>query len=485
MQQPTVPTCSDAAVLANRVNSPRPASGAQPENSADAVPARRPRRRSGPALDRRQFVSGSLAASVAALGGGVQGNLGRVLAADSPNERLNLVSCGSSARAAANLAGCRSQNIIAIADVDSDLLSDALRLYKSAKPYKDFRVMLETEADKIDGVLVSTPDHTHAPAAAMALRMGKPTYCEKPLAHTVFETRLLSNLAKEKNVATQMGTQIHAGDNYRRVVELIQAGAIGPVTEAHAWAPADYSGGRFVPGKMVPENLDWDLWLGPAQPRPYSEGVHPFHWRRFWDYGTGGMGDFGCHYMDLVHWALNLRAPTRIRAEGPELDPISPPPWSIVHYDYPARGEQPPVKFTWYSGRRRPELLDSLRHADGQPVQWPAGQLFVGRDGMILSNYSHHLLLPEERFADYQRPEPTIPASVGHHQEWFDAIRRGTPTTCNFDYSGALTEAVVLGVVAYKSGQTLEWDSENFQITNLPDSQHLLSKEYRKGWELV
>ncbi len=435
-------------------------------------------------IDRRQFVSGSLAVSLAALGG-VQSAGAQAPRRRSPNERLNLVSCGVKNRAASNIAGCRSENIIATCDVDSFLLDESKRDLPHAKRYTDFRVMLEQEADQIDGVIVSTPDHTHVSAAAMAMQMGKAVYCEKPLAHTVFETRYLSDLAKEKNVATQMGIQIHAGDNYRRVVELIQAGAIGPVTEAHAWAPADYSGGRFILGKPVPDYLDWDLWLGPVPDRPYSEGLHPFYWRRFWDFGTGGMGDFGCHYMDLVHWALDLRAPTKVVAEGPELDPISPPSWCVVHYDYPARGDQPPVKFTWYSGRRRPAVLETLTHADGQPVSWPAGQLFVGRDGMILANYSQHLLLPEERFADYTRPEPTIPASIGHHQEWLQAIRTGSPTSCNFDYSGALTEAVVLGVVAYKAGQPLEWDSENLKISNSPESQHLISKEYRKGWELT
>ena len=219
--------------------------------------------------------------------------------------------------------------------------------------------MLEKEADKIDAVMVGTPDHTHAPAAAMALRLGKHVYCEKPLTHTVFEARTLANLAKEKKLVTQMGTQIHAGDNYRRVVELIKAGAIGKVTECHVWVTAKYSGGKFTTGTAAPAGLDWDLWLGPAPERPYSEGVHPFDWRKFWDYGTGALGDFGCHYMDLVHWALDLRAPTAVAAEGPPVDPVSSPEWCIAHYEYPARGEQPPVKL--HLVRQRQAAGDWLR----------------------------------------------------------------------------------------------------------------------------
>jgi predicted dehydrogenase len=434
-------------------------------------------------LSRRRFLSQSLAASTIALGG-VHVNLGRARAAQSPNERLNLVAVGATARAGANIAECRSENIIAIADVDSSLLEQGGATYTDAKLYRDFRVMLEKEADKIDGVLVGTPDHTHAPAAAMALRMGKPVYCEKPLAHTVYETRLLSDLAKANNLVTQMGTQIHAGSNYRRVVELIRGGAIGPVTEAHAWASADYSGGKFTTGTPTPANLDWDLWLGPAVARPYSEGVHPFNWRRFWDYGAGGLGDFGCHFMDLVHWALDLRAPTTVEARGPAVDPVSPPSWCIVDYEYPQRGELPPVKVTWYDGGKRPELLSQLKDAAGAPFDWSGGQLFVGRDGMLLSDYGRHVLLPTDQFVDFQRPEPTIPDSIGHHAEWLQAIRTGGPTTCNFDYSGALTEAVMLGVVAYRSGEKLQWDAANLKVKNSTAAQHLISKEYRKGWEL-
>jgi predicted dehydrogenase len=264
----------------------------------------------------------------------------------------------------------------------------------------------------------------------------------------------------------------------------VQSGAIGEVRVAHVWVGVDYSGRSLTTGTPVPKHLDWDLWQGPAPERPYSDGVHPHHWRWFWDYGTGGLGDFGCHYMDLVHWALKLRNPTRVSATGPKVDPISTTSGIVVEYQYPAREGLPPLKLTWYDGGKQPKLLADLKDNEGKPLKWGSGQLFVGAQGMILSNYGEHLLLPADKFADFKRPEPFIPASIGHHQEWIHAIKTGGSTTCNFDYSGALTEAVLLGVVAYRSGETLEWDSEKLKVSNSSRAQELIHKEYRKGWTL-
>jgi predicted dehydrogenase len=433
-------------------------------------------------LDRREFLGHSAALGALAVAWHV--NPGRAAESKSPNEKLNIAAVGTMNRAGANISGTDSENIVALCDVDANLLGRAAEKYPEARQYRDFRKMLEKEADGIDAVLVGTPDHCHAPAAAMALRLGKHVYCEKPLTHTVYEARKLAELARENNLVTQMGTQIHAGDNYRRVVELIQTAAIGDVREAHVWVPVDYSGAKFTTGTPTPGHLDWDLWLGPAPARPYSENVHPFHWRRFWEYGTGGLGDFGCHYMDLVHWALDLRHPTRVRAKGPELDPVSTPAWVIVDYDYPARGDLPPVHLTWYDGGKRPDVLATLKDGGGKPLDWKSGQLFIGSKGMILSNYSEHVLLPAEDFADFKRPEPFIPPSIGHHKEWLHAIRNGGETTCNFDYSGALTEAVLLGTVAYRSGREIEWDADKLKVTNAPEAQQFVHKEYRRGWTL-
>jgi predicted dehydrogenase len=281
-----------------------------------------------------------------------------------------------------------------------------------------------------------------------------------------------------------MGTQIHAGNNYRRVVELVERGAVGPIREVHVWASTVYTDGRFTTGTPAPGHVDWELFLGPAPQRPYSEGVHPFQWRKFWDYGTGTLGDFGCHYMDLAHWALKLRHPTSAQARGPAFDAVSTPAWCIVDYEYPARGELPPVKLTWYDSGRRPDMLKTLKDSRGNGLDWNGGQLFVGEKGMILSDYSRNLLLPVEQFADYQRPEPYIPDSIGHHAEWLRAIRSGGETTCNFDYSGALTEAVLLGTVAYRAGERVEWDAAPLKVTNSTRAQQWVHKEYRKGWTL-
>lgn len=440
-----------------------------------------------PSLNRRVFVKGSILGA-GAVAAGYFINPGVAAESKSPNERLNLACIGATNRAGANIQELKSQNIVAIADVDESLLEKGAAPYEGVRKYRDFRVMLEKEASKIDAVVVGTPDHTHAPAAAMALRMKKHVYCEKPLTHTVFEARTLANLARENKLVTQMGTQIHAGGNYRRVVELVQSGAIGAVREAHVWANAVYGGKKFTTGTKPPASVDWDLWLGPAPDRPYSDGVHPFHWRNFWDYGNGSLGDFGCHYLDLVHWALNLKAPTRVVTTGPERDPDSAPLWATAEYDYPARGKDPAVKVYWYDGGKQPaklaEWLATAKTADGKPLSWPAGQMFLGDRGMLISNYGEHRLLPQEKFADFKRPAPTIPDSIGHHNEWVQAIKTGGPTTCNFDYSGALTEAVLLGVAAYRSGQAIEWDAANLKVTNNPAAQQYIHKEYRRGWTL-
>jgi predicted dehydrogenase len=434
-------------------------------------------------LSRRRFLSTSAAASSAlALGAWV--NVAPAQQSKSPNEKLNLAAVGTTGRAGANMNELSYENFVCMADVDSDLLAKAAVKFSEARKYRDFRDMLEKEADKIDAVLVATADHTHAPAAAMALRLGKHTYCEKPLTHTVVEARTLSKLAKEKKLVTQMGNQIHAGDNYRRVVELVQAGSIGDVSEVHVWAGAVYTGAKFTTGTPAPKQLDWNLWLGPAPERPYSEGVHPFNWRKFWDYGTGTLGDFGCHYMDLPHWALDLRAPTAVTATGSPFDPVSCPEYCLATYEHPARGKRKALKLHWYDSGKRPELLSTLKHSRVKPETWNSGVLFVGSGGMLLSSYGEHFLFPEEKFADFKRPEQTIPKSIGHHREWTTAIRTGGPTTTNFDYAGALTEAVLLGTVAYRHGSRIDWDAENLKITNAPDAQKWLHKEYRKGWTL-
>ena len=435
------------------------------------------------AITRRQFTKRTLGALTTAA---LASPFPYIQTVRGANEKLNIAAIGTGNRAGANIAGVAHENLVAFADVDSQFLDQATQKYRGTKTYQDFRVMLEKESDKIDAVVVASPDHTHAPAAAMALRMGKHVYCEKPLTHTVHETRVLMDLAAKNKLVTQMGTQIHAGKNYREVVELIRAGAIGKVDRVHVWVNVshNYSDGSFAKPRPIPKHVNWDLWQGPAQERPYCDGIHPFNWRKFWDYGTGRLGDFGCHYLDLVHWALNLGHPSSVSASGPKLNSISPPSWLKVDYQYPQATTRPATQVTWYGGHK-PQILKGLKDAEGKAIDWGSGQLFVGSSGMILSNYSRHLVLRNDQATkEFDRPTPSIPRSIGHHREWTEAIRKGGRPSCNFDYAGKLTQAVLLGSVAFKAGKKLEWDGQAGSIKNLKGSGALLHKAYRPGWTL-
>lgn len=393
------------------------------------------------------------------------------------SEKLNIAVVGPGGRGEGNLAGVASENIVALCEVDMKRGGAAFQQFPQARAYRDFRRMLEKEEKNIDAVVVSTPDHTHAPAAALAMRMGKHCYCEKPLTHTVYEARVLAELARQHKLATQMGTQIHAGENYRRVVEIIQAGTIGQVDEVHVWVGKGWGGGeRPKETPPVPDTLDWDLWLGPAPQRPYHPCYVPFEWRRWWDFGNGTLGDMACHYMDLPFWALGLRHPSTCEAEGPPPHPETAPLGLVVRYEFPRPGQQP-LRLTWYDGNRIPGELYG-RKMPG------AGVYFVGRQGHLFADYGRYQLFPEDQFAGFQPPEPTIPRSVGHHREWIEACKSASPTTCNFDYSGALTEAVLLGVVAYRCGQKLQWDPQRLKAVNCPAADEFLHREYRHGWTL-
>jgi predicted dehydrogenase len=402
--------------------------------------------------------------------------------AKSPNEKLDVAVIGVSGQGGAQLhAAGEMENVVALCDVDEKHLAAAAQRYPKAKTYFDFRKMFDDMGGSIDAAMVSTPDHNHAPASGTAMRLGKHCYCEKPLTHSVYETRVLAEIAKQKKVVTQMGTQIHAGSNYRRVVELVQAGAIGPVTEVLVWCGKDWGGGTRPKAKPpVPKNLHWDQWIGPAPFRPYHPCYLPVEWRRWWDFGNGTLGDMACHIVDLVFWALKLRHPTSIEAVGPAVDPEGCPNKLTVHYEFPARGEMLPVKLTWCDGENRPALPENGRNI---PLGF-MGALFIGKEGMLLADYDSRKLYPEEKFRDFKEPAPTIPESLGHHKEFFQACKTGGPTTCNFDYSGALTEAVLLGTVAYRVGKKLLWDAPNLKATNCPEAERYLRPHYREGWTL-
>ena len=332
----------------------------------------------------------------------------------------------------------------------------------------------------IDAVVVSTPDHTHAAPGITAMRLGKHCYCEKPLTHCVQEARLMAEVAAENKVATQMGTQHHARNSPRRVVELIRSGAIGPVRECHAWIGGSRGGGdRPKETPPVPPHLKWDLWLGPRPYRPYHPSYAPYKWRFWWDFGTGETGNNGVHTLDLPFWALKLRHPTTIAAKGPPVHSEGSPCWMHVEQRFRARDDMPPVTLHFYHTKDGPPVL--ARH--GLPPS-ESGTLFVGKKGMLLAGFSSWKLYPEKDFADFRMPVPTISDSIGHHREWIHACKTGEATTCNFDYAGALTEMVLLGNVAYRVGKKLDWDPKSLKATNSPEADRFINETYRKGWTL-
>lgn len=399
----------------------------------------------------------------------------------SPNEKLNLAVIGVAHQGASDLSQLESENVVALCDVDATYLAAAAQKHPGAKTYSDFRRLLDQK--DIDAVLVATPDHTHAVATVAALKKGCHVYCEKPLTRTLSECRAVMETARKTKRVTQLGTQIHGGDNYRRVVELVRSGAIGAVGEAHVWVDATY-GAKDTPrtGVPVPAELAYDLWLGPVAERPYSPDYIPRTWRNWWAFGGGSLADFGCHFMDLPHWALDLRTPlTAEVVEGPPVRDEAVPPWLIVRYEYPSRMAQIPVVLTWYHGGRQPppEILPRELAA-----KWRSGVLFVGKTGQLLSDYGRHVLLPEKQFEGFVRPEPFIPNSIGHYKEWAQACKTGAVTTCNFDYSGALTEAVLLGNLAHRCRCKIEWDTKRLQARNCRQAEEFIQHRYRKGWKL-
>jgi predicted dehydrogenase len=398
----------------------------------------------------------------------------------SPNDKLNLGIIGVAGRGGENLQGVAGEHIVALCDVDANRLRAAASRHPKAKTYDDFRRLLEQP--DIDAVVVSTPDHTHAVCTVAALKSGRHVYCEKPLARTVSECRIVTDLARKMKRVTQLGTQIHAGGNYRRVVELVQSGAVGKVAEVHVWVASSYGGkDRPVDTPPVPAGLNYDLWLGPVESRPYHPDWVPFAWRNWWHFGGGSLADFGCHFMDLPHWALGLSHPEKVEViDGPPVHPESTPPWLIVRYTHPARADRPPVRLTWYHGGKYPAAL----LAPEQYQNWKSGVLFVGEKGMILANYSNRELLPEKDFKDFVPPKPFIKDSIGHHEEWIQAIKTGGTPTCHFDYSGPLAETALLGNVAYRAGRTLEWDWKRLRAKNCREAERFIQHQYRKGWKL-
>jgi predicted dehydrogenase len=430
-----------------------------------------------PQTNRRQFVK----CSTVVAGGYWLGSSSSVVRAASPNERLNIGAIGVGGRGAGDLAAVGHENIVAICDVDSQRLGTAGEKFSSAKKYSDYRQLLDQ--DDLDAVVVATPDHHHAPATVRALRRGLHVYCEKPLTHTVEEARLVAKLAADKGVATQMGTQNHEHPGYLRLVELLKKQVVGQVHEVHIITdrPGQYwKQGLAAPVERppVPQNLDWNLWLGPAAERPYNSAYVPFAWRGWWDFGCGAIGDMAIHLMDPAFWGLDLGGKVKVTSIGPPAHPASGPTWMITRFDFGPRGELDPCTVYWYEGQAQPPRDIAMK----LPMN---GSLYVGEKGRIAIEHDKHpQLLPEDQFADTSLPSPFLPKSPGHHQQWIDACKTGSPTGSNFGYAGPFTEIVLLGNVAYRVGQAIEYDPAEMKITNIAAANSFLKKDYRKGWEI-
>jgi predicted dehydrogenase len=466
-------------------------------------------------ISRRDFLGGAVAASTAftVVPRYVLGGAGHT----PPSEKVNIAVIGTGGQGLHNiraLFGQADAQIIAVCDVNEE--SDYSRFYykgtagrgpalkliekhnsdskagganKACASHVDFRKMLDKEK-AIDAVLVATPDHVHAIATMAAINNGKHVYCEKPLTHSVYETRKIVQAAREAKVATQMGNHGHSGEGIRMTVEWIRDGAIGDVREVHSWSNTGggWSDGRTARPKdtpPVPAGLDWELWLGPAKHRPYHIAYAPYNWRGWWDFGTGAHGDMACHNLDPAFWALELGHPLTVEATSSGINPETTPITSTLTYQFGARGNMPPVKVIWYGGGLmppRPEELEPGRELTGGGN----GILFVGDKGKIMCGGwgGTPRIIPETKMKAYETPAKTLARSNGHHRDWLDACKGGKPASSNFDCAGPMTEVILLGNVALRTGKKLTWDGANMKATNAPEADKYLRPEYQNGWTL-
>jgi predicted dehydrogenase len=452
-------------------------------------------------VSRRRFLhrSALAAATVQVVPAAVLGLHG----ATPPSERLNLAGIGVAGQGAQDLNQFKEHNLVALCDVDWAHAAGTFKQFPRAQKFKDYRKMLDA-VKEIDAVIVATPDHHHAFATLAALRLGKHVYCEKPLTHSVWEARRVAGAAREAKVATQMGNQGQASEEARRLAEMISDGAIGPVREVHVWTDRPSNGlfkeywpqavARPAETPPVPETTEWDLWLGPAPARPYHPAYAPFKWRGWWDFGTGALGDIGCHTFAPIFRALSLGPPLTVQASSTRVNEETYPLASMVTYEFAARGAAPPVRLIWHDGGLRPARPPELE--DGQRMP-DTGAMLVGDRGRILTQnvggrMPGYRLIPEARQREYGDPPRRLARSPGHYQEWIDACKGGAPAGSDFSFAGPLTEAVLLGNVALRLGlreemasTKLRWDPAAFRFTNSEVANRFLRREYRPGWSLA
>ena len=462
-------------------------------------------------LSRRKFLRSSTLAAAGILSFPY---IGRVLGA---NDKVNVACIGVGGKGSSDCddsAKCGA-NIVGLCDVDANTLAKKAEKYPDAQKFRDFRKMLDQMGKSIDAVTVSTPDHVHAIAAATAMRMGKHVYCQKPLTQTVYEARLLRKLAKDKKLATQMGNQGSAGSGLRRAVEIIQAGLIGPVRELHVWSnrPIWPQGLKRPEGSdPVPDNLDWDLWLGPAQFRPYKkETYHNFKWRGWTDFGTGALGDMACHTVNMPFRALNMGYPNLIECEetSQRFDETFPKT-SRIRFEFPERHGNPALKFWWYDGNPEDKEVKALRPHPDIVKDIIAMRGDLPRSGCLLIGDYGKIFAPDDYGAQFfftnggevglqpanirgkgenealKGIPQTIPRSPGHNQEWFDMITKGTPAYSNFDIAAFLTETILLGCISLRVGvgRKMEWDGPGMKSPNIKEAKQYVKREYRKGWSV-
>jgi predicted dehydrogenase len=453
---------------------------------------------SGRTLSRRSFISGA-----AALTGGLA--LGtRAFGARRPqaNDMLDVAVVGVGGQGAANIGNLlftNAVNIVALCDCDERQAAESFAKLPNARRYSDWRKLLDAEKS-IDAVLVATPDHNHAIISISAMRLGKHVYCEKPLAHSIWEARQMARVAAEMKVATQMGTQGHAYEGTRRAVEAIRAGLIGEVKELHVWT--DRPAGWWPQGvrrptdvQPVPAGLDWDVWLGPAQERPYHEAYVPFKWRGFWEFGTGAIGDMGIHNLDTAYWGLGLGIPTQVTVKDCSPGMMEPetketaPLWTITELKFPAQDGRPGVTMMWYDGGKLPP--DALFQGE-KLIGRDGGSLVIGSRGTLFTRTWHggqtegdmFVLLPRKQYEGVSMPAESVPRTPSHHHEWVDACRGRGKTLSEFGYASWLTESLLLGNVALRTGKAIEWDPSAMRVTNAPEAEAFVKPTFRNGWSL-
>ncbi len=446
-------------------------------------------------MTRRAFMKGSAAAGLAVAAAP------SIISAKNPNEKLNIAVVGVAGRGGANLNGVSSENIVALCDVNGKNLDKAAKRFPKAKTYVDWRKCLDQK--DIDAVVCSTTDHTHAFVNVWAMNRGKSVYCEKPLANSVEEARVVREtyLKNKDKIATQQGTQIHQSDNYRRFVELIRAGAIGTPKTARVWCNRMPKGGDYLPGvSPIPEHINWDLWIGPSPFHPYNPGYRGcLAWNRFWDFGSGQIGDMGSHMMDMACWGYDLGLATTCEAKGSPQSDSTLPTWLTATWDHPANDWRPAVKVYWYDGGKKPGMPSGVFNRD----KMGKGCIFEGDKGWIIADYGYRILMMKGDMTHYKSPKPEdlIPKSPGHHKEWIIGCKTGKPTTCNFEYAGNLIENNMLALVSYRTGEVrdvktkdktekitvgkkLLWDGKDLTAKGCPEADKYIKKTYRKGWVL-